>query len=135
MSILSSYIVFPRTILWIFSFYLSVIYFWLVCPRQSDHNSLILILVLGSDWNVSVGRIIAVKMDLISLQAWGRSWWGFRLGVQYSWNQLIFSWYKIPLKFTSKDLLYLLTTYIFCINWISVHWYWKLSLGLIVNFL
>ena len=48
---------------------------------------------------------------------------------------LFFAWYKIFFKFTNRDFLCWFLTCVFWINWISIHWYWNVSLGLIGIFI
>ena len=76
-------------VIWILSYHTFVIYCWPVCLHWSDQYSLILKLFLGCDWNFSVGRIQAKHTYLLPPQVYGRSWWGFRLGVQTCLLQLI----------------------------------------------
>ena len=98
---------------------------------------MILIIVLGCDWKVSVGHIQTGSKDLLPLQAWGRLWQGLCLGVHYCWRQSIVLLDLTLLSSSSQNnpfvdfylcILNLLNHNLFTLKFF-LNWYFKLSVG------
>ena len=85
-----SLVVFWSNVIWSFSFNLNYVYCLLVFSCLLYQSSLIMILVPGCYCKLYVGHTQSWHTYLLPLQAWGRTWWCFRLGVHFCWRQLIF---------------------------------------------
>ena len=92
-------------------------------------------MVLGCYLKLSVVCTQNGHKYLFPPQDFVRLWQGFRLVVADIWHQFIALLdLKYPSIYSHKPI-FVDFTCLYCIYWISAHWSWNFSLGLIVNFL
>ena len=87
-------------VLWGLSYHICVVDCWHVCLYWLYQRLLILKLVPGCDWKLSVGCIQTVNTNLITPQIFGRLWLGCWLGVQPCSLKFI---YLLDLKLSSSS--------------------------------